>query len=693
MLATYLVVPPGLDCSRDALIDRLSADGIDGPVHVCRELGERVDAPDSDRDAPSGAPAERHVDESSAAPAESLVPALDRGWLSRGRRLVVRLTWPPTSDVDTALLRARLACPDVRVAVSVRRAIADDIFQYLDRLGLAWIALAEPDGADDVVARLCELWCRDRRTTTAMEPAVSVFRLALAAHLRPAPARWRCRIVDAATWQATEPVSWSPSLHAAVIAAPTVATTRDAARLDALDERWTRELVAVARRLDLARLTRLAQHATARTPTPVAAPRLSRPDDVEARVRHIAASGFDIRWTRTLAASDEPDIHAVSVTIAPSVRGSGLDAFSAELALARGVGEAIERWAWQHAPCVAERLRIASPASLGAETFALEALAGYSPALRARQHARLAWTSRTPFAWTEGVALTSAARRWVPLQLVSRAAKAITGVEPELRPPVTTGFAAHPDRRVALLNALLEVVERDAFMLTWLARGPARPLDVEHAGDARLRNLVSRFASAGLVPCAVALATDVPIPVVLAMLRDERGDRPAFAVGAAARASTADATIAALIEAFACWRYVRRLSTMRRAPTEPTDLDRDGRLLWWAQPDRWRELAWLLDGPCVAIEAEAAEDTGATLDRLVGWFRSAGEEAVVVDLLDEPLTRRVGHHVVAAVAPGFHPMHLDETRPARWSRRLSSVPRALGRSSPPALNALPHPFP
>lgn len=698
MLATYLLVPPGVDASRAALIERLSTNG---PVHLCRELGDGRDAPDIPVGDDSRATEARQVDESWAAPVEWLRPALDRGSLAGpGRRIVVRMTWPPAADVDTALLQARLACPDVRVAVRVRRGFADEIFQYFDRLGLAWIAQPDADGADDVVARLAELWCVDRRTTTAMEPALSLFRLALAARLRPAPSGWRCRVVDAATWHTGEPLSWSASLHAALTAEPYVATARDAARFEALDQRWTREVVAIAQRLDLARLTELAQPRTAASASPTAAApgrAADRPDTgesaAEARVRHIAAAGFPIQWTRVPAAPDEPDIHAASVMLAPSARGAGLDAFAPDPALARGVGEAVERWAWQHAPCVAERLRIASAASLGAEALTLDALAGYSPELRAEQSERLGWTSRTPFAWTEGAALAGGDRRWVPLQLVSRAARSITGVEPQLRPAVTTGFAAHPDRRAAALNALLEIVERDAFMLTWLARLPARRLDLDDSADARIRDLVSRLTAARLAPSAVALPTDVPVAVVLAVLHDGRGDRPALAVGAAARASAADAAIAALTEAFACWRYVRRLSSVRRPPASAADLDRDGRLLWWAQPERWPDVAWLLDGPGAAIETAPAEDAGATLDRLTAWCHDANEDAVVVDLLDGALTRKLGHHAVAVVAPGFHPMHVDETRPARWSRRLTTVPRALGFGPPGTLNALPHPFP
>jgi ribosomal protein S12 methylthiotransferase accessory factor YcaO len=117
-------------------------------------------------------------------------------------------------------------------------------------------------------------------------------------------------------------------------------------------------------------------------------------------------------------------------------------------------------------------------------------------------------------------------------------------------------------------------------------------------------------------------------------------------------------------------------------------------LLWWAQAGRWRDLAWLFDGPGVRVPVEGpAADTGAELERLLAWFRAADEDVLVVDLVDEPAVVRLGHHAVAVVAPGLHPMHLDEMRPAHWSRRLAAVPRVFGVPAPITLNPLPHPFP
>ncbi len=80
------------------------------------------------------------------------------------------------------------------------------------------------------------------------------------------------------------------------------------------------------------------------------------------------------------------------------------------------------------------------------------------------------------------------------------------------------------------------------------------------------------------------------------------------------------------------------------------------------------------------------------LDRLLAWFVQRGEDVIVADLTDPALAARLGHHVVAVVVPGFHPLYVDPTRPARWSHRLRTVPAALGLPLPALVNPRPHPL-
>ncbi len=402
------------------------------------------------------------------------------------------------------------------------------------------------------------------------------------------------------------------------------------------------------------------------------------------RLLRLVRAGLDVTWGASTFAPDEPRLPGYWVRI-DGIRGSAVDVASRAGALHRALGEAVERFVWRRLPGHRD-IRRSAPADLPDAVLDLEALAGYSHELR-RSDPRLQWAADTPFHWARGVSLTAGTPVWVPLQLVS--ADGRCDDEPELRPRVTTGVAAHPDRDAAILNGLLEVIERDAFMLTWLARRPTVRLDLERAADVHLRTFIERLLAARFAPRAVRLETDTGVQVVLGLVLDDSGVGPRLSVGAAAHPSMARAPLAALGEAFASWKWTQHLARSNRAvPEDAVDLDLETRLLWWSLNDRWTELEWLWRGPTEPVGDD--HERAFALRDLVARLRDLGQDVIVVDLTTEPLAVRLGYHVVAVVVPGFHPLHLRERRPALLSRRLAALLRAAGD---PAINTLPHPFP
>jgi thiazole/oxazole-forming peptide maturase SagD family component len=408
-------------------------------------------------------------------------------------------------------------------------------------------------------------------------------------------------------------------------------------------------------------------------------------------VRRLAQSGLPIVWGAMTPRPDEPPFHGYRVKLGTVDAGAGTDVSSPALALSRATSEAVERFVWCERAPASARLRVATAAALGSAAVGLGTLAGYAKDLRARHPERLAWSAETPFTWIAGQSLTRDAAIWVPLQAVSSAGpepRDTPAREPELRPRVTTGVAAHPDRTTAILHGLREVIERDAAMLAWLTRRAGNALDVTGAADAGLQELARRFDDAGLTYALARLHTDAPLAVVVAALRDPSGVGPALALGTCAAPSVPAAAQKALLEALMVWRLVRGLRADGLvAPTCAKALDQRSRLLWWSEPGRWEEVRWLFAGPVATSAGTAIERDGAgELATLLAWCRAAGEEVIAVDLSDEATVHQLGHHVVATVAPSFHPMHLYEPWPALWSPRLARV------SSGP-LNLDPHPFP
>jgi ribosomal protein S12 methylthiotransferase accessory factor len=397
-----------------------------------------------------------------------------------------------------------------------------------------------------------------------------------------------------------------------------------------------------------------------------------------------------VRFSWAERQADEPPVHGCEVSLGGSGATVGLDVSSRDRAFEVAAARAVERFLWLGAHALRGRLRVGSVGALNGRALALDSIAGYSPALRARQAARLAWTTATEFAWTEARSLTRDESRWIPLQLVAgdRGVDRDLPHEPELRPGVPTGIRAHADRRAAVLGGLLDVVERDAFMLTWLCRLPVRILDLDGCRDESLRTLGAQAKAVGLDVRLARLSSDVPLAVVAAIAEGPSG--AGGALGVAARASAEEAATAALIRALTA----RRLGDRDRAPRDRAGR-LHGRLLARVHEGRRPELERLFepspmsgfaaDPPC---RREAATD----LDRLLAWFRQSGEEVIVADLTDQALASRLGHHVVAVVVPGFHPLYVDAAWPARWSHRLRTVPTALGLPLPALVNPLPHPL-
>lgn len=412
--------------------------------------------------------------------------------------------------------------------------------------------------------------------------------------------------------------------------------------------------------------------------------------DAYRTLRRFTHSGVPTTWGAMKPRPDEPRFHGYRVKLGTIDAGAGTDVSSAALALSKAASEAVERFIWCERPPGSSRLRVATSADLGSAGLDLDTLAGYSKDLRARHPARLAWSATTPFTWVAGRSLTHEIEKWVPLQIVSAAGPEPRGAaarEPELRPRVTTGVAAHPDRTSAIVNGLREVIERDAAMLAWLARRPGEALDGRHTDDPALAEIIRRFEDARFLCSIARLPGDAPIPVVVAALRDPSGVGPALAVGTCAAPSVPAAAQKALLEALMVWRLVRGLRDDGMvAPSIPDTLDQRSRLLWWSEPCRWDELRWLFEGPPVCVTSSPIREPAEELETLLGWFRSVGEAVIAVDLTDDATVQQLGHHVVATVVPEFHPMHLYEPWPALWSRRLDRV-----ASGPPTVS--PHPFP
>ena len=147
-----------------------------------------------------------------------------------------------------------------------------------------------------------------------------------------------------------------------------------------------------------------------------------------------------------------------------------------------------------------------------------------------------------PIRWVRGWSLTSGHQVWVPAIAVYLHLPYLNDSERFIR-SVSTGCAVHESMRKAVLNGLLEVVERDAIALTWLHELPLPRIAASEAGEFPPEALASwkSYRDYGIETHLFDATTDFGIPVIFALQISDQDDDIAQLVGAASALEPAEA--------------------------------------------------------------------------------------------------------------------------------------------------------
>jgi ribosomal protein S12 methylthiotransferase accessory factor len=253
--------------------------------------------------------------------------------------------------------------------------------------------------------------------------------------------------------------------------------------------------------------------------------------------------------------------------------------------------------------------------------------------------------------------------------------------------PTSTGLASHRDPWRALYAAVLETIERDAVMLTWLTRGRSVPLRTSLRWRTRTGREI-RFDRGVEEYRLFLLDTPTSVPVVFAVALGGIG-QPAMAVGAAAHLHLAHACRKALVEAFQTLHWATgMLAAGRSVPATAQELDDfDDHVAYYLDPSRLSAISFLLDTDAepehVNIEDDLFEvNAELSLGAVLQMCADGGVEFYAVDVT-APDVRQAGVWVVRAVSPQLYPLLVG-------SGARPDHPR-LPAGSP--VNPDPHPFP
>ncbi|WP_327250475.1 TOMM precursor leader peptide-binding protein [Streptomyces sp. NBC_01244] len=372
--------------------------------------------------------------------------------------------------------------------------------------------------------------------------------------------------------------------------------------------------------------------------------------------------------------------------------------------------EGLERYAGTHRR-TGNTLLTASYAELGERALHPAECGFYAPQTYRDDPLLSPFDPERPIPWVYGHSLRDDRPVLVPARLVHYSAGLAAD---NFVFECSNGCAIGSCLEEALLGALLELVERDAFLLAWYGGLSLTEIDLATVPGTAVRTMADRAALQGYDVHAFDNRVDLAVPVVTGLAVRRDGGPGLFSFGAGAALDPATAVEAALSEVLTYIPHLPRQVEERRDELEAMagDFDRVLHLKDHAQlyglpamaqyvaPYREPVGVRAMEEVYQAWEESGRPRTGDLRDDLrcvTDELVRAGHDVIAVDQTT-PEQRRIGLHTVCAVVPGLLPIDFGWSRQrAPYLPRLRSAPRRAGLRAAELTDAdirmVPHPFP
>jgi ribosomal protein S12 methylthiotransferase accessory factor len=280
---------------------------------------------------------------------------------------------------------------------------------------------------------------------------------------------------------------------------------------------------------------------------------------------------------------------------------------------------------------------------------------------------------------------------------------------------ISNGCALGSCLEEAIFYGILEVAERDAFLMTWYAQLGLPRLDAQSATDPTVGLLIEHLEHTTGYTLSLFNSTldhGVPCCWVMAVDEQDRESMPKALCSAGSHPHPEHAVINALLELTpmlkrqAPWSEKERARALAMLADPMLVKEMEDHSFLYSLPEAFERLRFLFSSAQQLTFYEAFRsfyDQPASLDlcedlqALIDHYLKQGIDIIVVDQTSQEHTYQ-GFHCVKVLMPGMLPMTFGHRyRRVSGFQRLAQVPYQLGyRSHPLAeheINPHPHPFP
>ncbi|MBA5867455.1 MAG: hypothetical protein GDA67_12260 [Nitrospira sp. CR1.3] len=372
------------------------------------------------------------------------------------------------------------------------------------------------------------------------------------------------------------------------------------------------------------------------------------------------------------------------------------------LAMAKAIGEAVERYCsafYERDDLTFTSFAEASVPCTDPSRFALYLDRQY----RQPYFPYVPFGRNTPVYWTHACDAVTGDKVYVPAAMVfmpyyfhdQRGEQPITQ-------RISTGLACHCSWPEAAISAICEVIERDAFTITWQSMlGPPHILN-DTLSDENT-DLIKRIEHTGARVTLLNITLEHGVPTVLAVAHQRGLSAPALIFAASASLDPEMAARKSLEELAHTWRLAHQLKT-RFPPLVPGPYfekvkNQDDHVHLYCDHANTSLAEFLFNSSrrinFQQIAKISTGDAEQDLQNIVERLFLTGHKVLLADLTTTDI-RDLGLWVVRAIIPGFHPLFIGHHLRAQGGSRLWEVPQRLGYRGifrETGDNPAPHPYP
>lgn len=310
------------------------------------------------------------------------------------------------------------------------------------------------------------------------------------------------------------------------------------------------------------------------------------------------------------------------------------------------------------------------------------------------------FTEESRISWVKVFSLVNKEEVFVPAQTIflpfSRRKEEIP-----ICPITSTGLAAGPSRDFALLNALYEIIERDAFTIIWLSKLTPPRLNIQNF---RLLDkfFKSKFCVNNFKYTFYDITLDIKIPTAMVILEGQIEIGKIIGVGCGTRITMEESLKKALLEVSQLPPWIRYSYqkepkwNCRRDFSNIRSFDDHGQLYTRRNDLVKKAFSFLKknkSGKKIFRRNKQYEKPGEILEFCIKEIRKHGFDIFYRDLTTCDI-RDAGFCVVRVIVPGLIPLHGDHRYPFLGGQRIYDVPVKLGFMSSCCesdINLYPHP--